>query len=236
MTNDYWQYARDVLAYPEIQQPGPLALLAEAEAREHDLLFGLGEKLRAQFLPALAENESVKFHGQSRGVPRHKNESDEQYRLRVINAFAWQKLAGRHHGMYKIFAEYGFPIIDMRYLSGDRWAEFDIEIESPIGQGLGEDIFDLILWLIFEYKRASAMLRTMRLVKRVRGRIRLKTAVLIGERHTVFPPPPELPVIVTPLNVGLVPLTHESWTVQPRPVPKLKKFKRPDQVALEYAL
>ena len=78
-------------------------------------------------------------------------------------------------------------MITLTELKGDHWAEFDINVESPHGWNLDEAVFELITWIIFEYKRASAMLRTLRLTKRVRGQVILRMATLAGEHITVYP-------------------------------------------------
>ena len=237
MTRRYWPYFLDTLRYPEIQHHGPLALLAEAEGHELDRLYDSGQKLRDQFFPALGENESVVIHGRGRGIPRHFLEKDSQFRTRVLNAWSWQHLAGRHWGLHKIFAEYGFPIITLENLKGEyHWAEFDIEVEIPPGVGLDEQVFDLIYWIVFEYKRASAMLRTLRFLKRALGKIHIAMAVLQGERHIVYPPAPELPVTSAPLKFKMALLAHETWTINPRPVSEKKVFARPDIVKLEFQL
>ena len=237
MNRRYWKYFLDGLRYPEIQHHGALALLAEAEGGELDRLYDSGLMIRDQFFPAKGEKESVLIHGKSRGVPRHFLENDVQYRSRVMNAWAWQHLAGRHWGLHKIFAEYGFPIISLTNLSGEyHWAEFDIEVEIPPGTGLGEEVFDLIFWIVFEYKRASAMLRTLRVLKRARGQIHIQMATAAGEHLTVYPLPPEFPVTRAAARVKLAPLTHETWTVRPLAARQLKTFKKPVTVELEFPI
>ena len=209
----YWPYFKDGLRYPEIQRGGPLAMLAEAEGEELDALYEAALKLREQFFPGLAEKESVLIHGQGRGVPRHLLADDRQYRTRVENAWAWQHLAGRVHGLKKLFASYGFPIVDLPPVGGERWAEFDLDVESPMGQPLTEETWELLTWIIFEYKRASAMLRTLRLAKRLSGRIKIKMAAVVAEKITLYPPPPKPAPALSLLRFGGHILTHERWIV-----------------------
>lgn len=212
MSGRYWPYFLDGLRYPEIQHHGPLALLAEAEGHELDRLYDSGLMVRDQFFPDRAEKESVIIHGRARGVPRHFLENDGQYRRRVVRAWAWQWLAGRHWGLSTIFAEYGFPKIVLTPLTGPyHWAEFDIDVHSPNGGSLGDDVWDLIYWIVFEYKRASAMLRTPRLVKTIRGRIKIKTALSAGEIVTLYPPPAKPAVTTAKLYSGGKSITHEQW-------------------------
>jgi hypothetical protein len=226
MSRRYWKYYLDTVRYPEIQHRGALALLAEADAQELDRLYDSALNLREQFFPALADKESVVRHGRSRGVPRHFLENDPQYRSRVVKAWSWQHLAGKHWGMYEIFAEYGFPIISLRYLTGEHWAEFDIEVEIPDGQGFGDEVFDLIYWLVFEYKRASAMLRGISMIKRSRGLLRIASGLMTGERWILYPGPPEVPPSDGEIKTLVAPLGHEHWTLRPRRVRNFKLLSR----------
>lgn len=236
MSRDYWKYFRDDLHYPEIQKPGPLALIAQGEADGLAELFQSGLKTRDQFFPALAENEGVTIHGQARGVPRLARENSAQHRLRVSRAFGWQRLAGRHWGLYKIFAAYGLPIVSLTNLSGDHWAEFDLEVEAPADTSLGDDTRDLLYWLIFEYKRASAMPRSVRLAKVVRGKFYIGLAHMDGERLSVYPLPPELVEPEGRLYVKAAPQGHESITVYPLDRRVLVKFSRPARAVLKLPL
>lgn len=212
MKRRYWAYFLDTLRYPEIQHHGSLALLAEAEGGELERLYESAQKMRDQFFPGLAEKEAVIIHGQARGVPRHFLESDDQYRTRVLKAWPWQNMAGRHWGLHKIFTEYGFPVIRLTNLSGDdHWAEFDLDVESPPGAAVDELTWDLVLWIVFEYKRASAMLRTMRLVKVCRGRVVIKMAPVIGELITLYPAPSKPAETRATLYSGGLSITHERW-------------------------
>ena len=208
----YWPYFRDGLGYPEIQHGGPLALLAQAEGGELDALYESGLKLREQFFPSLAEKESVLLHGLCRGVPRHRLEDDRQYRTRVAEAWAWQWQAGRVHGLERIFDSYGFPIVSLPAVEHPaHWAEFDLEVESPPGQALSAETWELLDWIIFEYKRASAMLRTLRLVKRVSGRVNIRMGVAMGERITLYPPSAKPARSAARLKFGGKAITHERW-------------------------
>lgn len=234
MTRDYWKYFKDDLGYPQISRPGPLALLAEAEAGELGAQFAAGENLRRQFFPRLAEGEAVDLHGLGRGMARYRLESDRQYRLRVKDAFAWHLKSGRHWGMHDIFAEYGFPIISMIYLKDDHWAEFDIEVQSPDGTAIDDNIFELVYWLVFEYKRASAMLRTMRLIKRTAGKFIIKAALAVGERHVIYPPPPEPSIPPALVKTKMAALTHEHWTLMPKVV--RYTVKKPQAAGLSFPL
>lgn len=214
MSARYWPYFLNQVRYPEIQHQGALALLAEAEGLELDRLYQAGLDLREQHFPARAEKESVLIHGQARGVPRHFLENDAQYRRRVVKAWAWQQLAGRHWGLHKIFAEYGFPNTTITPLSGpNHWAEFDIDVRSPDGGSLAEDVWELLFWIVFEYKRASAMLRSLRLVKTYRGVVKIKAAPVVGEIITLYPPPAKPQPGRAVLYGGGKSISHERWRI-----------------------
>jgi len=215
MSRDYWKFYREDLHYPEIQKPGPLALLAQAEAGELADLFQSGLRIRDQFFPSKAEDEGVALHGQARGVPRLDLENSYRYRLRVAKAFAWQRLAGRHWGLYKIFADYGLPIVKLEYLKGERWAEFDLEVEAKPGVEISEDTWELMTRLIFEYKRAIAMPRRTQILKRFKGEAKLAMGLVVGEQFTVYPPEPDLTMPLTKVCLAAAGLTHEKWTVLP---------------------
>lgn len=211
MSRDYWPYFKDQLGYPQIQRPGPLALLARAEAGQLGEVYASGAKVRDQFFPALAEAESLNYHGQARGVQRRPDETEAQYRIRVKEAFAWQKLAGRKEGLKKIFAAYGFQIDQITELSGDRWAEFDLDVAA--GDSLTAETWERLYWLADEYKRASAKLRTMRLHKAVRGLIRIKSAVSLADHITVYPPKTEPAPARAALVMASGAVIHERLTV-----------------------
>jgi hypothetical protein len=234
MSRDYWKYFRDDLHYPEIQNPGPLALLAQGEAGELGSLFQSGLKMRDQFLPARAEEEGVIIHGQARGVPRLARESAGQHRLRVTNAFAWQRQAGRHWGLYQIFADYGLPIEELTYLQGDRWAEFDLKVKT--GHGLGDDDWDFLYWLIFEYKRAIAMPRTVRLGKLARGTIFIKAGAALGEKYLVYPPARKPPEPRGTVLAKMAVLTHEKWVVYPVRTKTYQRFQAPYRAGMSFKI
>ena len=214
MTTKTWDFFKDDLNYPEIQVPGPLAFLAESMAESLDVELGRAEAVRKQHFPMLCEKESLKYHAKGRGINRHHKESEDKFRIRVAQAFAWQKLAGRFRGLHKIFEHYGFPIIRFSELKGSQWAEFDLVVESK--GALDDDVWDLIFWMANEYKRASAKLRSLRLAKQIRGRIFMRSAVAIGEHITVFPlavnPAPAKPNIKNLMAT----ITHENWRIYPR--------------------
>lgn len=175
----FWKYFHDSLNWPAIFSPGPLSAVAKGlalymdDVRE-DILW-----LRRQFSPVTADDDMIARYGASRGVLRTRYDSDESYRRRVVNAFAWHKLGGKVQGLVRILAENGFagaeilPVNDVRrhnaalshnsgatYNAGLCWAQFDVRLEVP-ESGLDRDVMDWFRWLVNEYKPARSILRAL---------------------------------------------------------------------------
>ena len=180
MASPFWQYFHDKLNWPAIFRPGPVSALAKGlalymdDVRE-DILW-----LRRQWNPATADDERIAAYGASRGILRTRYDTDESYRLRVVNAFAWHKLGGKVQGLVRILAENGFagavivPVNDVRrhdaafshngaasYNDGLCWAQFDVKLVEIPEQGLNADILAWFRWLVNEYKPARSILRAM---------------------------------------------------------------------------
>ena len=180
MASPFWQYFHDRLNWPAIFRPGPVSALAKGlalymdDVRE-DILW-----LRRQWNPATADDERIAAYGASRGILRTRYDTDESYRLRVVNAFAWHKLGGKVQGLVRILAENGFegavivPVNDVRrhdaafshngastYNDGLCWAQFDVRLVEVPEQGLNADILAWFRWLVNEYKPARSILRAM---------------------------------------------------------------------------
>ena len=180
MASPFWQYFHDKLNWPAIFRPGPVSALVKGlalymdDVRE-DILW-----LRHQWNPATADDELIAAYGASRGILRTRYDTDESYRLRVVNAFAWHKLGGKVQGLVRILAENGFegavivPVNDVRrhdaalahngaatYNAGLCWAQFDVRLVEVPEQGLNADILAWFRWLVNEYKPARSILRAM---------------------------------------------------------------------------
>lgn len=180
MASPFWQYFHDKLNWPAIFRPGPISALAKGlalymdDVRE-DILW-----LRRQWNPATADDERIAAYGASRGILRTRYDTDESYRLRVVNAFAWHKLGGKVQGLVRILAENGFAgaviesVNDVRrhdaalmhngaatYNAGLCWAQFDVRLVEIPEQGLNADILAWFRWLVNEYKPARSILRAM---------------------------------------------------------------------------
>lgn len=161
-TGTFWQYFRDVLAWPQAHAPGPMQALLGGKARGLDRASDDALHLRSQFFPALCEPELVPAHGASRGIIRHPKESAEQYRQRVVTAWRWHMLGGKVQGLPEILKFFGFKALrieNMREFSPSRWAEFQVGFGTPASGAEQQEILDnlhSLIWLINEYKPARS--------------------------------------------------------------------------------
>ena len=180
MASPFWQYFHDKLNWPAIFRPGPVSALTKGlalymDGGREDILW-----LRRQWNPATADDELIASYGASRGILRTKYDTDESYRLRVVNAYAWHKLGGKVQGLVRILAENGFagaviePVNDVRrhdasfshsgastYNDGQCWAQFDVKLVEIPAQGLDTEVLAWFRWLVNEYKPARSILRAM---------------------------------------------------------------------------
>ncbi len=161
-----WRYFRDILHWGPIQKPGPLQALTQGTARSMDQTREDMLYLRDQWFPARCEESMVAEHGESRGiiryVGRHASETPEQYRARVVHAYAWHMLGGKVEGVPQILKLYGFDVAaieNMRQFNPSRWAEFQLGLKAPATQAEQQAILDNLhelIWLVNEYKPARS--------------------------------------------------------------------------------
>jgi hypothetical protein len=120
--------------------------------------------LRAQWFAQLCEPELVPAFGVSRGLARHHTESPEQFRQRVINAYAWHMLGGKQEGLPEILRFYGYSVAEienLRKYQPSRWAEFQVGLINPAALADQNAILaglETLIWLINEYKPARSVL------------------------------------------------------------------------------
>ena len=164
MASPFWKYFSNTLRWALIDKPGPLQAVTKGLAHRLDGVRDDVSLLRAQFFPQLCEPVLVPAHGVSRGVIRHHTETPEQYRKRVINAYAWHKLGGKWEGLPQILKFYGFDIAELEGLSkyqSSRWAEFQIGFADSESLEEHADLLaslETLVWLINEYKPARSIL------------------------------------------------------------------------------
>ncbi|MGE4297518.1 MAG: phage tail protein [Desulfovibrionaceae bacterium] len=159
----FWQYFRDTLAWPLIRRVGLLAALAEGGAGALDDVRDSEVWLRKQFHPGLAEAEHVATFARARGITRHRLETDDQFRSRVVRAYAWQLLGGKQAGLPQILEHYGYAverIVNLRDEDPERWADFRVELEA---ERLQADDYELLGWILNDQKPARSKLADIRL-------------------------------------------------------------------------
>lgn len=153
----FWQYFHDRLGWLPIFRPGPLAALVRGlalhlDACRRDILW-----LREQWLAEKAEAELVPGYGESRGMLRFRFDTDESYRRRVVNAWAWHQLGGKTRGLERIYAENGLEATVSSSPNPELWAHFRvrINIESLF---FGLEALEMVFWLANEFKPARSVL------------------------------------------------------------------------------
>ena len=200
----FWRYFHDRLHWPAIFRPGPLSALAKGlalymdDVRE-DILW-----MRLQWHPATADDALIAAYGASRGIVRHRYDTDESYRRRVVNAFAWHKLGGKWRGLERIYAQNDFLA---RVLPSDDptlWAHFRVELDVTSAD-FTPDAAELSWWLANEYKAARSKLEGIRTTAELpleeRVGVGLRGRTMSRSRLWFFPPEP--PRLRMALAVGL---------------------------------
>lgn len=186
----FWRWVREVLAWPFIRTPGPLACVVEACARAADDVLADVHWLRDQFNPATCEDAYVDRYGAARGLTRHHKESAAQWRRRVCAAMAWHKLAGRTLGMPQILAHYGYTGGIMCNLAAEgapeRWAHFRAELVTGDYPVTDAD-WELIRWVLNSTKPAKSVLENITIVVQARLITRIAVGQISGEVTTIAP-------------------------------------------------
>ncbi|MCL6479371.1 MAG: phage tail protein [Peptococcaceae bacterium] len=91
-------------------------------------------KLREQAMVITAQGKALDQLGRDRLLPRYGGESDDAYRLRLLNAFSIHSQVGTADAMTEAFKRLGFTeaeIIEMKQIDPDRWAEFKVVVGLP---------------------------------------------------------------------------------------------------------
>lgn len=159
----FWDYFRKTLRWGPIWKEGVLAAVARGgavgldEARDNVLW------LREQFVPDVCIAEYLARYAQGRAISlQHYRETDDQYRGRVVNAFAWHEKGGKSRGLAEILEYYGFEdvqVYSLRSEDEERWAEFRLYVRPTFWM---EDAdYALLNRIANEYKAASAKLESI---------------------------------------------------------------------------
>jgi P2-related tail formation protein len=165
VTSPFWKYFAG-LRFGPLDAPGPLQALVKGMAHRLDTVRDDAVFLRAQWFPQLCEPEMLPAHGTSRGIIRHHTETPEQFRRRVINAYAWHMLGGKQEGLPELLEFYGYSVAEIdnvRKYQPSRWAEFQVGLDTPENLAAGDTVKSLetLVWLINEYKPARSVLARM---------------------------------------------------------------------------
>jgi hypothetical protein len=164
MASPFWTYFHERLRFGLIDAPGPLQALTKGLAHRLDTVREDAVFLRAQWFAQLCEPELVPAFGLSRGLARHHTETPEQFRQRVINAYAWHMLGGKQEGLPEILRFYGYSVAEienLRRYQPSRWAEFQVGLVNPEALADQNAILaglETLVWLINEYKPARSVL------------------------------------------------------------------------------
>jgi len=181
-------YFFQTLRWSLAHRPGPLAVLVEGLARSLDQVRTDIIHLRNQFNPETCEMDLTPAHAESRGLTRHKMETDAQYARRCLRAYAWHRLGGGQLGMPRIFAALGYPGVTMHNLrrdDPDRWAEFLACV--PVGSGLTAADYHLLNQMANETKPARSLLAGIRATSGVPGGVRAGGIIYSTVRVRLMP-------------------------------------------------
>lgn len=153
----FWRYFHDKLGWLPIFRPGPLSALVKGLALHmddcrQDILW-----LREQWLAEKAGADLVPGYGESRGMLRFRFDTDESYRKRVVNAFAWHQLGGKTRGLERIFAENGLIAEVANSPDPELWAHFRVRIKTT-DMLFGLEALEMSFWLANEFKPARSVL------------------------------------------------------------------------------
>jgi hypothetical protein len=159
----FWDYFRKTLRWGPIWKDGVLAAVAKGgavgldEARDNILW------LRGQFMPDTCITEYLAKHAAGRVISsQHYRETIDQYRDRVVNAFAWHEKGGKARGLSEILEYYRFEdvqVYSLRSEDEERWAEFRLYVRPTFW--MESEDYDLLKMIANEYKAASAMLESI---------------------------------------------------------------------------
>jgi hypothetical protein len=131
-------------------------------------------KLRRAWLIKTASGKSLDLLGESRGLPRYKNEVDELYRERLLAAFDTYLFGGTYPAMKKTLSTLGYPDSEIQLLyeiDPQRWAEFNIFLDQERLKQLNN--LDVVKKEVRRIKQASALpnyILTYYQTFRIRGR------------------------------------------------------------------
>ncbi|WP_051294884.1 phage tail protein [Maridesulfovibrio bastinii] len=187
---DFKDYIFKKLRWPLCMSSGPIAVVVHGLARVfNDVVMDINW-LRDQFNPATCENQFVQPLAESRGIKRHRLETDDnKFRQRVVKAFAWQLLGGKSAGMPVLLKHFGYETeepVNLRSEDQKRWAEFRINLTTPISP-IQQDDFELLGWAINESKPARSKLASIRVAKKFFSNVYIRGYLRKTRTRTIYP-------------------------------------------------
>lgn len=193
MASPFWRYFHDRLNWLAIFRPGPVSALAKGLALYMD---GVREDilwLRRQWSPATADDALIAAYGASRGIIRQRFDTDQTYRRRVVQAFAWHRLGGKWRGLESIYAQNDFSAQVLPSDDPALWAHFRVELDVN-AVDFPPDAAELSWWLANEYKPARSKLEGIRTTAELpleeRVGVGLRGRTMSRSRLWFFPPEP----------------------------------------------
>ena len=129
---------------------------AEEYARLQDAILGA----RNNWLIDLMPGELLGVAGYERGrMFRWPKETDEEYRLRLHNAFLWYAMGGTPGGLKIILEALGYRNVKItERVTEEQWAEFAVEVTLASGDLLVQDQIDRVVRIVNEVKAAHTKL------------------------------------------------------------------------------
>lgn len=117
-------------------------------------------RARDNWFPQLMDARLLDLKGYERGkLIRWAGESDEEFRLRVANAFDWFALGGTAAGMKKILQLLGYKDVEVEErVTEEQWAEFAVVATLPSGDMHIQENIERIQRIINEIKAAHTRL------------------------------------------------------------------------------
>lgn len=204
MKSIFWKYFKDTLGWALIHSPGPISVIAKGVALVFDDIREDIFWLRDQLNPLTCEEQYLPTHGATRGIPQHPLESTNQYRKRVVKAYAWHRQGGKAEGMPKILEHYGYEgctFYNCRKDDEARWAEFKAQIPVP-EYGLEANDYSLVTWAVQETKPARSKLVALQTHSTIQGAANASGTLLLCSVVTLEPEKPKEALLTVTISSG----------------------------------
>ncbi|MCL5290297.1 MAG: phage tail protein [Firmicutes bacterium] len=131
---DYFFYLLHRVFKRAPRQDGDADKLTKALGPNYDAAMEAIFQLREQSFGVTATGEALDQIGKDRLLPRFREETDEEYRLRIMAADEIHSQSGTAESMLEAFRKLGFAdseIKELREEDPTRWAEFSVNLVLP---------------------------------------------------------------------------------------------------------